>query len=105
MSKFITYIFIVLILITPVFSFAQTDTDVPDQAFMQGKSLVPCGHATQGVISNPSSFKDALTLINGVIRFVLFNLVVPIAAIMFFYAGFQLVTSGGSAEKRGIAKR
>ncbi len=46
-----------------------------------------------------------MTLINNVIYFILFVLAVPIAAIMFFYAGFELVTSGGSTEKRGIAKK
>jgi hypothetical protein len=97
---------IFLMLVMPVFSFAQTnDTDTPDPDFLAGKSLVPCGHAINGVISNPCSFKDAMTLINGVIRFILFKMAVPIAAIMFFYAGFELVTSGGSTEKRGLAKK
>lgn len=92
-------------LVIPIFSFAQTDTDQPDQAFRDGKSLVPCGHSEQGVISNPCSFKDFMTMINGGITFILKFLVVPIAAVMFFYAGFELVTSGGSTEKRGLAKK
>lgn len=41
-----------------------------------------------------------MTLFNKVIRFILFDIVVPIAAIMFAYAGFLLVTSGGSSEAR-----
>ena len=91
--------------VTPALSLAQTDKDVPDQIFLEGKSLVPCGHVgAEGKISNPCSFKDALTLINGIIRFILFKLVVPIAAIMFFYAGFLMVTSGGNTESRGKAK-
>lgn len=104
--KFLISLSVFLILIMPVFSLAQTnDRDIPDEAFIAGKSLVPCGHMnSQGVITNPCSFKDVLTLINGVIKFILFKLVVPIAAIMFFYAGFELVTSGGSTEKRGKAK-
>ena len=105
-TKFLIFLVIFFMLAMPTFSLAQTDTDDPDLAFKEGKSLVPCGHANpQGLITNPCSFKDALTLINGVIRFILFDLVVPIAAIMFFYAGFQLVTSGGSTEKRGLAKK
>jgi uncharacterized protein HemY len=32
-------------------------------------------------------------------------MVIPIAAILFAFAGFELVTSGGSTEKRGIAKK
>ncbi|MFA6076499.1 MAG: pilin [Candidatus Paceibacterota bacterium] len=84
-----------------VFSFAEIDTDKPD---VEG-GLVPCGHPdAQGNITNPCSFKDALTLINTIIKFILFDLAIPIAAVMFAYAGFKLVTSGGSSEARGQAK-
>ena len=38
-----------------------------------------------------------MELINKVIKFILFNLAVPIAAIMFAYAGFLMVTAGGEA--------
>ncbi|HTE49056.1 MAG TPA: hypothetical protein VK675_04070 [Candidatus Paceibacterota bacterium] len=107
MSKFITFIFILLMLITPVFSSAQTNTS---------QGLVPCGKVTpsattvNGVAYKAGEvvqcgFNDLMTLINTVIKFILFDLVVPIAAIMFFYAGFELVTSGGSTEKRGVAKK
>ena len=46
-----------------------------------------------------------MTLVNNVINFILYGMVIPIAAIMFAYAGFELVTSGGSTEKRGLAKK
>jgi hypothetical protein len=46
-----------------------------------------------------------MVLINNVINFILYGMVIPIAAILFAYAGFELVTSGGSTEKRGIAKK
>jgi len=50
-------------------------------------------------------FKDFLILISDVVKFILFNLAVPIAAIMFFYAGFLMVTAGGeSAGARTKAK-
>lgn len=49
-------------------------------------------------------FNEFMTLVNNVIRFILFALAVPIAAIMFAYAGFLMVTSGGSTESRGKAK-
>ena len=86
----------------PAFSLAQIeDTDIPDI----GGGLVPCGHTDlAGKINNPCSFGDFLTLINGGIIFILKFLVVPIAAVMFFYAGFLMVTSGGSTEARGRAK-
>jgi len=84
-----------LILIIPVFSFA----------YKLGDPLVPkCGvdPITEECIWGWTEF---LTLINNVIYFILFYMTVPIAAIMFFYAGFELITSGGSTEKRGTAKK
>lgn len=89
-------------LIAPALSFAQITVD------SDNKGLIPCGRdvdIVSGTIKNPCQFGHVLILINTVIKFILFGLVVPIAAIMFFYAGFELVTSGGSSEKRGIAKK
>ena len=51
-------------------------------------------------------FGEFLNLVNRVVSFILFSLVVPIAAIMFFYAGFIMITSGGeSADGRTKAKK
>lgn len=75
--KFFIPLFIFLILIAPTFSF--------------GARLVPC--------TNNCDFNAFMDLINNVIRFALFDLVVPIAAIMFFYAGFLLITAGGAEAK------
>jgi hypothetical protein len=50
-------------------------------------------------------WNDLLEMVNRVINFFLFSMVVPIAAIMFFYAGLLLVTSGGeSSEAKTKAK-
>ncbi len=65
-------------LIIPVFSFAQ--------------GLVPCDNVT-----TKCDFKALMTLINTVIDYIFKYLAVPIAAIMFAYAGFLLVTAGGEA--------
>jgi len=46
-----------------------------------------------------------MELINTVIKFLLQDIVLPLAAIMFAYAGFELVTSGGSTEKKSKAKK
>ena len=54
---------------------------------------------------NPCTFNDIMALINKVIHFILFDMVVPIAAIMFAYAGFLLLTSGGETSKRQKAKK
>ncbi|MFZ2978887.1 MAG: hypothetical protein WA057_04425, partial [Candidatus Magasanikiibacteriota bacterium] len=48
---------------------------------------------------NGCGFNELMQLVNNVIKFVLFALAVPIAALMFVYAGFQMVTSGGNAHK------
>lgn len=89
----LTSLFVFLMLIMPVFSF--------------GAGLVDCDNtpAADGKIAKPCDFNAFMDLINTVIKFILFKLVVPIAAIMFFYAGFKLVTSGGSTENRGVAKK
>lgn len=42
-------------------------------------------------------WREFMALINGLINFVLFKMALPIAAIMFAYAGFKLITAGGEA--------
>lgn len=93
-------IIVLMLLIAPVFSFAAEGS---------WKGLIPCSNTLvndDGTVTPAGTcdFKALMTLINTVIRFILFKLVVPIAAVMFFYAGFLLVTSGGSAEAKGKAK-
>ncbi len=69
--------------------------------------LVPCGTVrdANNNITNPCGFNDIMTLINKVVKFILIDLALPIAAIMFAYAGFKLVTSGGETSKREEAKK
>jgi hypothetical protein len=50
-------------------------------------------------------FKELIDLVNKVLNFILFKLAIPIGAIMFCYAGFLLITSGGDTEARGTAKK
>jgi hypothetical protein len=90
-SKFLISASVFLILILPVFSLA--DVEPPSSG------LVPCKDGDK------CNFGQLMLLIDNVIKFVLFKMAVPIAAIMFAYAGFELVASGGSTEKRGIAKK
>lgn len=54
-------------------------------------------------IENQCGFKDLFVLIDSVIKFILI-IAVPLAAVMFAYAGFELLTSGGSPEKKTKAK-
>ncbi|HEY4502971.1 MAG TPA: hypothetical protein VJC14_00845 [Candidatus Paceibacterota bacterium] len=98
MNKFLISIFIFAILAVPALSLAQ-DTNF---------QIIPCGQSdeTTGEIKNPcDDFKDLMALVNNVIKFTLVYLALPLAAIMFAFAGFKLVTSGGSTEARGQAKR
>ena len=89
-NKILISLLVFLILIVPIFSFAQTTST----------GLVPCNNSA----TQPCNFSAFITLINHVIKFILFTLVVPICAVMFFYAGFLMVTSGGSAESKSKAK-
>lgn len=81
-NKIFIFILTLALVVLPVFVFAQNDD-----------ALVQCGRGN----GPECSFNDALGMINRVINFTLKNLVLPIAAIMFAYAGFLLITAGGEA--------
>jgi hypothetical protein len=69
--------------------------------------LVPCGTGvgSSSTTNHDCQFTDVTTLINKVVTFLIFNMALPIAAVMFAYAGFLLVTSGGETSKREKAKK
>ena len=91
MKTFLISIFILLIMIVPVFSSAFV--------FDSEKGLVPCRDGEE------CDFNAFMTLINNIIGFALVYLAVPIAAIMFAYAGFLMVTAGDEvASARTKAK-
>ena len=71
-------------------------TPTNDTTVTPAGGLVPC--------SINCGFKELLQLVNNFIKFILFVMAVPIAALMFVYAGFEMVTSGGSVEKAKKAK-
>ena len=89
------FLIVLMLFVVPAISLAQTS------------GLVPCDNTPNatGVIGQPCNFNALLALINAIVNFILFSLALPIAAIMFAYAGFMLVTSGGSTEHRGLAKK
>ncbi|HPS21295.1 MAG TPA: hypothetical protein PLO44_00585 [Candidatus Paceibacterota bacterium] len=66
-----------------------------------GAGLVPCG----GQGESECNFNFLLILINNIVKFVLFRLAVPIAAIMFAYAGILLLTSGGNTSQKEKSKK
>jgi hypothetical protein len=94
MKKIIINFAILLMLTLPVLSFALVATPPPPEG------LIPC----DGTVYYPCGFDQFIHLINNIIHFALFDLALPIAAVMFAYAGFKLVTSGGNTEARNTAK-
>src|SRR5674476_1464426 len=85
MKKFLIYLFIFLILITPAVSLAAQNPSA--------SRLVPCDNSA----AHPCDWNALMALINNVINFILYFMAIPIAAIMFAYAGFLMVTAGGEA--------
>ncbi len=65
------------------------------------ESLIPCGRRGQPACN----FKYFIELLNRFIRFVLFTLAMPVAALLFAYAGFLFMTSGSNPTKRSDAKK
>lgn len=106
-KKILSVVMSVFVLLTmtayPVFVSAQS-------------GLVPCGtdktpitvddkgKESGGDIVEPCEFKHLFILINTIIDFVFKVLVVPIAAILFAYAGFLMLFSGGNAGTSEKAK-
>ncbi|MFA5936895.1 MAG: pilin [Candidatus Paceibacterota bacterium] len=70
-----------------------SDSDSSSESF---DGLVKCDGST----GNPCGFNQFLDLIKRLIDFIFKYMVVPISAIMFAYAGFELITSGGEVAKR-----
>lgn len=108
-KNLVILIAILFMLIAPSFAFAVDKED--------GGGLIPCGltnkelkkdpvtgDVTGGQVNVPCTFDHVLVLINNVVNFLLFKLAVPIAAVIFVYAGVQLLLSGGSSEGMQKAK-
>ena len=71
--------------------------------------LVGCGKEKNTVndeakTSGECGFNDILKLVNKIMHFMFFVLAIPIATIMFAYAGFLLIASGAVPENRSKAK-
>lgn len=100
MRKIIISILAFLIVATPFYI---------SYAYTTGGGLVPecnTGPLNQaGEYENPCDFNQLIVLTNTIIDFLLFYVASPIAAIIFCYAGFKLLTSGGNEEaKTGAVK-
>lgn len=80
----IASLFAFLFLFFPAFVFAQTD-------------LVVC--------TDDCKFADLIKLANVVIKFLMFQIATPLAAIGFAVAGWKLMTSGGNTSAKEDAKK
>jgi hypothetical protein len=82
--------FITLSVLLGFFSIAHADT----------LGLIPCGNTeVGGVVTDKCTYQDVIILAQTVIKFLIFQLAAPIAAIMFAYAGFTYITNGGNESK------
>ena len=83
MTLFFINLFVFAILTIPFLSFSQGGQNPP--------GLVPC---TDG---EKCDFNALMDLVNNVIEFILKYMALPIAAIMFAFAGLKMITAGGEA--------
>jgi len=60
---------------------------------------------TNKFIPHECGFSDLMVLAYNVVHFLIFTLFLPIAAILFAYAGFLFMTAGGSEENVGKARK
>lgn len=97
---------IIFLLFFSVFSPVLTKSAglVPDCGKLSEK-LSEDGIKMVDVIEDPCDFDDLMALINNVIRFLLFFLATPIAAIAFAYAGFLYLFDGGNTQQVSKAKK
>lgn len=62
--------------------------------------LIPCGNTeVANQVQDKCTYQDLIILAQTVIKFLIFSLAAPIAAIMFAYAGFTYITNGGNESK------
>lgn len=120
-TKFLISLLFFTILIIPSISTAARPPGctptvyTAEQEAQLEKGLTQCGRRTMectkdGITSvvadteDACNFNELMHLINNIISFILFGLAIPIAGIMFAYAGFTLLTSGGSSSAKTKAK-
>ncbi|MEZ6209461.1 MAG: pilin [Candidatus Paceibacterota bacterium] len=92
--------FVFTILLAPVFvSFAEYTSE--------NGVVVKCNTEldANGQFVDPCTFDSVLAAINNVIDFLIYYMVIPIAAIVIMVAGFMYLTSGANPEKRKKARK
>ena len=76
-------------------------------AWFPGDPIVPCGRTSTGTSGSggslPCEFDDLVTLAENIMGFLTF-ISIPIAALLFAYAGFLLIKPGAAESERKKAK-
>ena len=70
--------------------------------------LVHCGISLPGAPVDPAEqcdFTDLMKLVQNALNFIIYQLATPIAVLMFAFAGFKLVTSGGDPKAESTARK
>jgi hypothetical protein len=83
-KKITPYVLAMLILVIPAISYA---------------ALIPCGDPGQPACD----LSSAISLINNILRFLIFTLAAPACALLVMYAGWLYMTSGENAGNRKTA--
>jgi Type IV secretion system pilin len=88
--------------IISIFSYAPAlALDPPQSDNING--LVECGkidpNAAPGTTSNECGFNDLISLVGRVVRFTIFNIVIPLVTLVIFYYGIMIVISGDKPAK------
>jgi hypothetical protein len=114
-AKFLLFTSLLLFFAFPFLSFAESSRFIPcgterypDKTFKNKITgdIISSNTKVEGYedvsrqVSNPCGYEDLFKMINKVINYVLYVLFIPIAAILFAYAGFMLITSGGEVGKK-----
>ena len=69
-------------------------------AHAAASGLIPCGNTVSGgVVTDPCTYNDLVTLAQNVINFLIFKIAAPLGAVMFAYAGYTYITNGGNEGK------
>lgn len=103
-KNIIKFISISVLIVFPILASAAC----PDNPPTRDDGLVPCGqdYNCDKIIDSTEAcgFSDLMIMINGIINFLLFNVSIPLAAILFAWAGFTFVTAAGNESKISKAK-
>jgi hypothetical protein len=98
LKKSIFFLLVLAIFITPVLSFGQEEGLVPCGKPAPAWTVSGTGEPAEQLVEE-CGFNHLMELVNNVVEFILVKMAVPIAAIMFAYAGITLIAAQGAEGK------